>query len=48
MTASSADNAVQNYKQEIGNTFLIQSRCEYAHKNDPLVIPKSVAGNVNL
>ena len=46
MNASSADNAVQNYKQVIGNTFLIQ--CENAHKNDPLVIPKSVAGNVNL
>ena len=48
MNESSADNAVQNYNKVIGNTFLIQSRCEYAHKNDPLVIPKSVAGNVNL
>ena len=42
----SAETAVNNCKQVFAGTLLVHCRSEYAIKNDPLVISKSVAEKV--
>ena len=39
---------MQNYSLVIVNTILSQSRCQLAHNNDPLVIPKHIIDKVLL
>ena len=46
LDASSAENAVKNYKVVVTSTLLFNSKCEFAIKNDPLVIPKYLIGKV--